>query len=198
MKLIELFATPVVIRELERKYTVEELIHIDDLLKDTYKNRGNRTSRDTFVFGASELASIHDLCLDAVNQYVSEVLRHINCKLRITQSWLNISTTGEFHHMHNHPNSMVSGVLYIETGEDDIIQFYRTRETTSFLHESDGYNQYNSTNWYLPVKTGQLILFPSHLYHDVPQVKSSRRISLSFNTFPDGQFGSIDMLSFVD
>jgi uncharacterized protein (TIGR02466 family) len=198
MRLVELFATPVVIKEFDRKFNVEELIFIDDILKDTYKNRGNSTSRETFVFQRDELADIHQFCIDSVNEYVAEVMRHINCKLRITQSWVNVSTAGEFHHMHNHPNSMVSGVLYIETGDEDIIQFYRTRETTSFLHESDGYNQYNSTSWYFPVKTGELILFPSHLFHDVPRVKSSRRISLSFNTFPEGQFGSIDMLSFVD
>ena len=198
MKLLELFATPVLVMDIERRFTEDEIGSIETLLKKTYRNRGNNTSTNTFVFNEPALKDIHKFCLDSVNNYMSEVLRHVGCILKITQSWLNVSKAGEFHHTHNHPNSMISGVIYIETGEDDIIQFYRTRETTSFLHAADTYNQYNSISWYIPVKIGELVIFPSHLYHDVPQVKSERRISLSFNTFMSGPFGSIEMLTFVD
>jgi uncharacterized protein (TIGR02466 family) len=197
MKLVELFPTPIVISELGRDFSIEELFCVDDALKNTYSNKGNQTSIETFVFRDERMSELHDFCVDAVNQYSKNILRQQDCDLAVTQSWVNLSRQGDFHHMHNHPNSIISGVLYIEAHEKDIIQFYRTRETTSFLHKTDAFNQYNSTSWFIPVKTGDLVIFPSHLFHDVPRVDSEKRISLSFNTFPNGSFGDIKMLTFV-
>jgi hypothetical protein len=31
----------------------------------------------------------------------------------ITQSWLNYTETNQYHHKHEHPNSLVSGVFYV-------------------------------------------------------------------------------------
>ena len=41
----------------------------------------------------------------------------------ITQSWINITKPDEFHHEHFHTNSIISGVFYISTEEDDAITF---------------------------------------------------------------------------
>jgi uncharacterized protein (TIGR02466 family) len=197
MKLVELFATPVTICELGRDFSIEELFCVDDALKDTYANKGNQTSLNTFVFADERMSELHSFCIDTIDKFSKEILWQQNCELAVTQSWINLSREGDFHHMHNHPNSILSGVLYIEAHEGDIIQFYRTRETNSFLQQTETFNQYNSTSWFIPVKTGDLVIFPSHLFHDVPRVNSKKRISLSFNTFPSGSFGDAKMLTFV-
>lgn len=197
MKFLELFPTPVSIFEIDRTFSQSEIDFIDSRLSDTYANRGNRTSNDTFVLRNPKMKDINKFCLDSVLEYSQNVYKHANCDLFITQSWLNLSKQGDFHHVHNHPNSMISGVLYIETGEDDIIQFHRNREISSFLYETTEYNQYNSLTWYVPVKIGELFLFPSHLYHEVPRVNSGKRVSLSFNTFVFQPFGSIELLSHI-
>ena len=58
-----------------------------------------------------------------------------------------------------------------------------------FAHSSEG-NIWNSSNWELPTKAGDLILFPSYLTHSVPKNESNeKRISLAFNYFLEGTLG---------
>ena len=38
--------------------------------------------------------------------------------LKITQSWINFTKKGEYHHPHAHPNSLISGVFYVEADKD--------------------------------------------------------------------------------
>lgn len=196
-QVFDLFPTPLMVVELERELSNKETKTIEEALKQTYANRGNETSINTFILDEKPLSKLKLFCENAVKRYASDVHRQANVDLRITQSWLNESKAGQFHHHHNHPNSMISGVFYVVTEQDDIIQFHRHRENHSFLYEVTDYNQYNSLSWYVPVKTNQLFLFPSHLFHEVPTVKSQRRVSLSFNTFASGPFGSREMLCFV-
>ncbi len=43
----------------------------------------------------------------------------------ITQSWLNYTETNQYHHKHQHPNSLVSGVFYINCDDKfDKIKFF--------------------------------------------------------------------------
>ena len=51
---------------------------------------------------------------------------------------------------------------------------------------------WNSTKWFFPINTNELILFPSWLAHEVaPNKKATTdRISISFNTFVKGILGS--------
>ena len=49
------------------------------------------------------------------------------------------------------------------------------------------------------MKSAELILFPSHLEHSVPENKSDmERISLSFNTFSDGILGKEKNLTYLN
>jgi len=198
MKRFELFPTPVGVCDLGRKITSKEKSCINSLLELTNPNVGNRTSKDSYVFKQKELKSLHRFCVESVNQFVIDVLQYTNLELRITQSWLNKSMKGEWHHLHRHPNSILSGVLYIETGDDDRINFNKNADKDSFAFEAAEWNKYNSDSWWLPVKEAELFIFPSHLFHNVPPVESESRISLSFNTFPTGSFGSGSLLSNVD
>jgi len=111
----------------------------------------------------------------------------------ITESWLNITNRGESHHEHHHPNSIISGVYYIETEENsDVIEF---KHPSPPWYECKvlKYNAYNSLSWQISAHSGQLILFPSYLKHNVPTLSNDRklsRVSLAFNTFIQGNLGS--------
>ena len=198
MQKFDLFPTPVGVYDLERKITSEEKSCIDLLLESLRPNVGNRTSQDNFVFKQNELNSLYEFCTESINQFSSDVLQYKDTTFRITQSWLNKSIKGDYHHTHRHPNSILSGVLYIETGEEDRINFTRNADKDSFVFDTTDWNMYNAEMWWLPVKEAELFVFPSHLFHNVPSVQSESRISLSFNTFPAGSFGSVDLLSNVD
>jgi len=198
MKTFELFPTPVSVFDLGRNITSEEKSCIDLLLKSTTSNGANKKSKDNYALRQDVLGSLQKFCVDSVSQFASEILRHKEVGLRITQSWLNKSVKGDSHHSHRHPNSVLSGVLYIETGEEDRINFTKNADKESFFFEATDWNKYNSEDWWLPVKATELFVFPSHLWHSVPPVESESRISLSFNTFPTGSFGSVDLLSRID
>ena len=198
MKTFDLFPTPVGVYDLERKITDRERSCIDLLLDSTAHSIGHKLSKDNFVFKQSELNLLHEFCVESVNKFASDVLKYKNTTLRITQSWLNKSVNGDWHHSHCHPNSVLSGVLYIETGDEDRISFTKNADKTSFVFDTTDWNLYNVESWWLPVKEAELFIFPSHLWHNVPPVESESRISLSFNTFPAGSFGSVDLLSRID
>lgn len=71
----------------------------------------------------------------------------------------------------------------------DKIYFYSDTYNQVSISTKD-FNPYNSPSWWLPVQTGDLMLFPSSLTHSVEPVRGDHtRISLSFNTFPVGYVG---------
>ena len=87
-----------------------------------------------------------------------------------TSSWANKAKTDEFHPMHKHPNSILSGVLFINGNEGDglpPIRFHRTNDLLPLDLEFEEFNEFNNgVRWFNPVK-GELILFPSVLLHSV-------------------------------
>jgi uncharacterized protein (TIGR02466 family) len=188
MNLHGLFAQPVGFFDLGRPLSDEEKFFLMEL--EQRPNMGNRTSANNFVLRDKLMTSLRGWMEDCVAEYFKATTnpKH-DVTLRLTQSWVNYSEPGQYHHKHAHPNSFVSGVFYIQTNPNDKIFFYR-----------DGYNQikfppaewnsWNSESWWFEAITGRLILFPSSLTHMVPTVEGEDvRVSLSFNTFPAGTVG---------
>ena len=61
---------------------------------------------------------------------------------------------------------------------------------------TDKYNRFNSSSWFVPVQTGQVVIFPSHLHHMVsPKQGDNLRISLAFNSFIKGTLGTKNELT---
>ena len=108
----------------------------------------------------------------------------------ITQSWLNYIEMNGSHHIHNHPNSYVSGVLYINADKTyDQITFSHGKYDRIKLGATT-LNAFNSETWSYPVGSGEIVIFPSHLNHEVAVKKGKNsRISLSFNVFVKGTLG---------
>ena len=112
----------------------------------------------------------------------------------VTQSWANYTKPGQFHHKHAHPNSFISGCLYISAKSDKIF-FYRDGYRQVEI-PTEQYNLYNSNSWWFEVNEGDVILFPSSLTHMVETLgDKEERISISFNTFLKGTIGDPDTLT---
>jgi uncharacterized protein (TIGR02466 family) len=184
-----LFPTAVGKFTLGRDFTEKELKFIKD--QATRPNSGNTTSVDNNLFECKELKDVAKFCHESMNAYLKEVYapKH-KVGLEFTQSWANYTEPGQFHHKHSHPNSFVSGVLYINADQTkDRIYFYKGGYQQIQL-PTDNFNLFNSESWWFEVATGDLMLFPSSLTHMVETVKSDKtRISISFNTFPKGYVG---------
>jgi len=187
-----IFPTPIYISKLNRILTPLELKFVDKNKKDFYKNDGNITSKNNYILNEKPFANIKKELDLRVQDYFDKVISPANnITPYITQSWLNYTETNQYHHKHAHPNSLVSGVFYINCHEEhDKIKFFNDNYKTIKLEVKD-WNMWNSESWWFPVKTGDIILFPSSLTHMVETKQGDNtRISLAFNVFIKGTVGN--------
>ena len=189
MNIYNVFPTAVGKFSLGRDFTEKELKYIKDL--ETRPNQGNTTSKDNNLFDRKEMKDLAKFCQESVASYLKEIYapKH-DVTLRFTQSWANYTEPGQFHHKHEHPNSFLSGVLYINADPTkDKIYFYKNGYQQIKL-PTENFNLYNSDSWWFEVATGDIMLFPSSLTHMVQTVDAdATRISIAFNTFPKGYIG---------
>jgi uncharacterized protein (TIGR02466 family) len=192
-EIYSLFPVPVLGAKLQRKFTSEEILYIQQQKKHLRKSTGgNYSSVDTRVLDNVYFQDIKTYIQSQINYYVANILCPKNyMELKITESWLNWTDCGQSHTEHTHSNSYISGVLYIDVDEiQDRITFIN-QSTTAMLqnvlsYDIEEYNTFNSMSWWLPVEVGSLLLFPSVLPHTVKTIEKSRktpRTSLSFNTW---------------
>ena len=187
-----IFPTAIMCNNIDRGFSKEELKFTDLHSTLTYKNSGNVTSLNNYILDEIEFKDLKQICLEQVNHYINKVYKPTNkVEPYITQSWLNWTKPNGYHHQHAHPNSFISGVLYINADKnEDKIAFYKSQYKQIKLH-TDNYDNLNSDSWFFRVKTGDIVLFPSDLVHNVESVTAKdTRISLAFNTFLTGTVGS--------
>lgn len=196
-EIVCIFPTSIYQTSLNREFTQTELSFINETKNKTKSNFGNIISKDNYILENIELKFIKEYLDLVLQDYFNKI---ICCSEKtvpyITQSWINYTEENQFHHRHNHPQSLVSGVLYINADKDnDKIKFFKN-DYEFFRPEYKEFNLYNSSSWWFGVKTGDIILFPSSLTHDVEIKKGNNtRISLAFNTFVKGVIGENDKIS---
>jgi uncharacterized protein (TIGR02466 family) len=187
-----IFPTPIYMSKLDRELSKKELSFVDKSKLDFYKNDGNITSNDNYILNQKTFSSLKEDLYLRVQDYFNKVLSTTDSVTPyITQSWLNYTETNQYHHKHQHPNSLVSGVFYVNCHEEfDKIKFFRNDYQT-IKPEIKDWNLYNSETWWFTVKTGDIILFPSSLTHMVETKEGDNtRISLAFNVFIKGTIGN--------
>ena len=187
-----IFPTPIYISKLNRELTNKELSFIDKTKLDTYNNEGNITSKENYILNNIKFKNLKEDLDLRVQDYFQKVISPTNTITPyITQSWLNYTETNQYHHKHAHPNSLVSGVFYINCDDKfDKIKFFNDKYQT-IKPEIKDWNIWNSETWWFSVKTGDIILFPSSLTHMVETKQGDNtRISLAFNVFIKGIIGN--------
>ena len=192
----QLFPEPLYFSKLERVLTKEELKTVNKYKKKTQKNAGNSRTNDNYILEHKALKNLKKDLHTKVMDYFDKVVCTNNITPYITQSWINYTERDQFHHRHSHSNSYISGVFYIDAKKGvDQIKFHKP-DYKEILPEVFKYNIFNSSSWWCPVKTGDIILFPSSLEHGVDKKKGNNiRISLSFNIFIKGTLGNKEELT---
>ena len=174
-----------------KDFTKEELAYIESHSTATKRSVGNAISNNNYILNEPEMINLKEFVTEQLNQYVKTVYKpKYPAEAFVTQSWLNWTRKGEFHHKHAHANSFISGVLYISTDAlTDKITFYNT-DYKQLKLASETSDILNSNLWWFPVKTGDVVIFPSSLTHDVQNVVADNvRVSLAFNSFIKGTLG---------
>ena len=108
------------------------------------------------------------------------------------EAWININKPGDYNVMHQHPSCDLSGVLWIKSHKDcgviefqSPVEFQTYDEIESYTEEFKHFNNYNHNYCFNPIE-GRILVFPSHLRHQVKENKSKEnRISVSFNILLD-------------
>ena len=129
---------------------------------------------------------------DIIHTTIIEVLKSFPVIKNTTEmrssAWVNINGPGSYNVIHDHPNTHLSGVIWIKSPKDcGVIEFKNP-------HDHPCYNEINSYTeefkdeffihhayWLSPIE-GRVVIFPAHLRHEVKENKSNEdRISVSFN-----------------
>jgi len=116
-----------------------------------------------------------------VNQYA---MRYgIGSNLEVSNIWSNIQNSGSVLNEHCHPNSLISGALYLNVNDSCYLTFHNPNPYIYFTDFVED-NPCNFKWQRFFVKNGDLILFPSWLKHghhsDVNTMDN--RMVISFNT----------------
>ena len=190
-----IFPTPIYTTKINRGFTKQELNFVEQQKKHCSNNQGNINTKDNYILNRKEFKNIKKFLDKHCKEYLDTVIcPKNNIELYITQSWLNYTEANQYHHKHEHPNSVVSGVFYFDSDvKNDKILFSHSRGYQQISPETDKekFNLWNSGTWFFPVETGNLFMFPSSTTHQVETKKGTNtRISLAFNTFYKGTVGS--------
>lgn len=108
--------------------------------------------------------------------------------IKITGHWININKPNSYNLKHNHPQSDLAGVYYVEAPENSGNIFFETPQMFAGYSEIESYTppvkemSGQHTIRFVTPQKGLLLVFPAHLQHGVLLNKSNEdRISISFN-----------------
>jgi hypothetical protein len=167
---------------------------------DDFNNVVVKTSKNKKILHNIELQRIKNLIDQYANDYVDKVLA-VNDKFYLTHSWLVISEKNEPHHEHYHQSSIFSVVYYIQADNASITfngdKNFLTR-AFNFDFNYKNYNQHNSIEVKVPVKTGQIIIFPGNIKHSANNYSDNKKVVLGANYFVKGTIGVYEKTTSVD
>jgi uncharacterized protein (TIGR02466 family) len=190
------FPIPVYKKHIGRALSPQEIKASDINSWSVRPGSDNVRADTTKVLASPAFFSIKKFIDDCVKEYVAEILAPTtNTSIYITQSWINFNRPGDKHHFHNHSNSIISGVFYLNTVEHDMIYFGSPERT--FIHMMHTPNWWNMKRIGTTVSVGELLLFPSTLEHGVEKqlTDGHTRVSIAFNTWFKGEIGSEEGLT---
>lgn len=134
-----------------------------------------------------------------INQYIHCMIEKIfyesfdhsgELEFNLGGCWININQKNSYNTLHSHPGCDYAGVLYIDHPDEDGF-FSIALDNPSSYHVCTTSGMYSDnlkqscglyTEIDLSVQEGTMIIFPSHLYHQVePHGSEGERISIAFN-----------------
>lgn len=150
----------------------------------------NYLNQNLFELNHPAIGWLQQCVMRAIADYAAEAGMETMPEVSV-QAWANVNAKGDYHNLHNHPHSWLSGTYYLDvpvqpssTGRDDLnpgsISFFDPRGAANMTAlRNDG--QFDPEYRRLP-EAGELFLWPAFLHHFVhPNMADTPRISISFN-----------------
>ena len=124
---------------------------------------------------------------ECAKDYLDNVLELEYEEFFLTSSWVNIMSRGGYQSVHNHANSIISGVLYLksEPGHPPLKFNKYKMETRPFISLGEHYKKTNpntATTLSFPCTQNDMFIFNSYMIHghDVNELESER-IGIAWN-----------------
>lgn len=138
-------------------------------------------------------------CFQKLNQIILnetatilDDMRVVRDEHYITCMWHNVSSEPYRHHQHIHPNSFLSGLIYVRTPEGcgkTIFSDPRTQKH-AFSPDVSEFTLENTPSFEQPPRKGLVLVFPSWLHHCVDwgtMEPKQKRITTAFNIHIHGE-----------
>jgi uncharacterized protein (TIGR02466 family) len=145
----------------------------------------NSRSVDCDIFARPEFRAFRDIAMHCVEEYFYGLMETArDTEIYITGSWINSTARGQSHRAHTHPNSILSGTMYID-GDYFTTRFMTNPSLMEFQYTN--YNLWNSKHQVLEFDKGDVCIFPGELSHAVDTYTGDKpRITIAWNTFVRG------------
>ena len=187
-----LFSAPVYTAHVENyENDVLDFENIDSSVYDVFDRTDNMLSKNQNILLEPEFAEIKHHVDTAIKDYTYNVLQiDPELKLKLVCSWAVVGGPNSMTQKHIHQNSIFSGTFYIksEQGAGDLI-LTTPKSSTTFLPPAispkmTGINIFNTKTWHITPRTGDIVICPSHVFHEVsPNKSGENRSSIAFNYY---------------
>lgn len=195
METVPLFSTPVHVTSIKISDELKNIVKSYE-----YERMPNHTgwyTKNKYILNDPAFSDLKKELLDKFNNFVYNTLNvQPNINFKLLTSWAVKMSPKDWGQRHSHPNSMLSGVVYIETDQESgSIVFHRDNSQKTIFPdvlsiEFTQWNPLNSRAWSYKPNVGDILFFPSFLEHSMETNNSTiDRYSLAFNFFPVGTFG---------
>ena len=151
---------PILHKTVDLTLTKEEINFIENQKFNGIEN-SVKVSTNIFVLNNKKMERVKNYFITYVKDFVKNVLE-IKNKFDMTSSWITINNSKNSHHPHEHHNSVLSLVYYVEcNGGDLTLSCNRSslEQGFNFKYNIINYNSYNSRFINIPVKTNSIVIF---------------------------------------
>jgi len=175
--------TPILATELVTYYPEIDLQPLRDYLhrlhSSDYTHGSLKQTKNHYLHEVDTLKPMFDKIQECLDHYKEKY--DYDCDaIKTSLSWVNISSEREYHPEHTHPNSLVSGILYLNNTSPTTFVSSNVKEWGGSVFV----RSYHKKHYENSAIEGQLVLFPSDLGHFTSM--GIQRATLSFNTMPVG------------
>ena len=151
--------------------------------------KGYQSKYDLFINPSSIMNNLKSIILKEIDNYYSKfknnsysLIKKWPSKKKL-EAWHVIYKKQGYQNPHNHITGWLSGVIYLKV----VPSLENNEGSIEFSLNSTIYTDKSSPKVLYVPKIGDLILFPSSLYHKtIPFTTDDERIIISFNLMPEG------------
>lgn len=175
------FSTPIWAFKTDASLEADTAVCLAMRSENTGVKKSNMGGWQSEILNEQDVKNKFPTTFKFIDAAINKVAAELNTKYKIKEAWVNLNDKNHFNYGHVHPQSTVSGCMYLKVNSTSG-QIVFTNPTAS-VHYSlprdiDGF--WGAFN--VSPTVGNLIIFPSYLEHYVePNLSDETRVSIAFN-----------------